>query len=176
MGPDRLGPTLPKMALPKDAKLLGASVDALEMKASRADTIVKLNPDGQRKLASLVSGASAKTPATSVYLGLENIRGDSDATVLAAYINLPEDARPGDHRNLLAGSVGLYGLGRASAPGNENGGQGLTFFLDITRILMETKPPDTEEIRITIVSARPLPDSVTIVIGRITIFTTPPTR
>lgn len=162
------------MALPKDAKLLGASVEALEMRASRAQTIVRLSPEGQRKLASLMSGASAETPASSVYLGLENIRGDLDATVLAAYLNLPEGARPGDHRNLLAGSVGLYGLARASVSGNENGGQGLTFFLDITRIVIETKSPDAEQIRVTIVSSRPLPDSVTIVIGRVSIFTTSP--
>jgi tyrosinase len=165
------------MALPKDAKLLGANVEALEMRASRAQTIVRLSPEGQRKLASLVTGASAETPAYSVYLGLENIRGDLDATVLAAYLNLPEDARPGDHRNLLAGSVGLYGLGRASVSGDENGGQGLTFFLDITRIvidLIRTNSPNAEEIRVTIVSARPFPDSVTIVIGRVSIFSIPP--
>lgn len=162
------------MALPNDAKLLGASVEALEMRASRAQTIVRLSPEGQRKLASLISGASAETPAYSVYLGLENIRGDLDATVLAAYLNLPEGARPGDHRNLLAGSVGLYGLARASVSGNENGGQGLTFFLDITRIVIETKSPGAEQIRVTIVSSRPLPDSVTIVIGRVSIFTTSP--
>ena len=146
------------------------------MRGSRAQTIVKLTPEGQRTLGSLVSGASTGTPESSVYLGLENIRGDLDATVLAAYLNLPEGARPGDHRNLLAGSVGLYGLARASVSGNENGGQGLTFYLDISRIVIETKSPDAEQIRVTIVSTRPLPDSVTLVIGRISIFTTPPSE
>ena len=146
------------------------------MRSSRAQTIVKLNPEGQHKLAGLIKGASSSgTPANGVYLGLENIRGDSDATVLAAYVNLPEDARPGDHPDLLAGSVGLYGLGRASVPANENGGQGLTFFLDITQIVIDlagTSSRDAEEIPVTIVSARPFPDSVTIVIGRVSIFTT----
>jgi tyrosinase len=165
------------MALPKDAKLLGANSETLEMRGSRAQTTVRVTPEGQRKLASLGDGVSAGTSAISVYLGLEDIRGDFDAAVLTAYINLPEGARPGDHRNLLGGSAGLYGLSRASVSGDENGGQGLTFFLDITRImsdLVRTNSPTAEEIRVTIVSARPLPDSVKIVIGRVSIFTTPP--
>lgn len=165
------------MALPNDAKLLGATSEALEMRGSRAETIVKLNPDGQRILAGLIGGAAGKPTPTSLYLGLENIRGDFDATVLTAYLNLPECARPGDHRNLLGGSVGLYGLARASVSGNENGGQGLTFYLDITRVvldLIEAGSFDTEQIRVTIASGRALPDSVNLTIGRISIFTTPP--
>jgi tyrosinase len=166
------------MALPKDAKLLGANQAALEIRGSRAQTAVRLSPEGQRLLATLGKIATAATPANSLYLGLENIRGDFDATVLSAYLNLPEDARPGDHRDLLAGSVGLYGLGRASVADDGNGGQGLTFFLDITRVLIGfigTNPSDAEEIHVTVVPARPLPDSVTITIGRISIFTVPAT-
>lgn len=164
------------MALPTDAQLLGASPEPLEMRGSRAQTVVRLNPAGQRTLATLRSGASAGKPTSSVYLGLEDIRGDFDAAVLAAYLNLPEGARPGDHPNLDAGSVGLYGLSRASVPDNENGGQGLTFFLDISRIVMDllaANLSDTEEIRVTLVSTRPLPDSVLLTIGRISLFALP---
>ena len=88
---------------------------------------------------------------------------------------LPEAARPADHRNLMAESVGLYGLRRASTLQGENKSPGLTFLLDITQILTEllaSKSLNSEEIRVTIVPDRPLPDSITIVVGRVSIFTT----
>src|SRR5204862_3073328 len=98
------------------------------------------------------------------------------AAVLNTYINLPEDAPPADHRNLMAESVGLYGLRRASTQG-ENKSPGLTFLLDITQILTEllaSKSLNSEKIRVTIVPDSPLPDSITIVVGRVSIFTTSP--
>ena len=161
------------MALPKDAELLGASSQALEIRASGADTIVKLNPNGQRKLLEGLANVSAETSLLRVYLMLENIRGSQDATVLSAYVNLPEGARPGDHRDLLAGSVGLYGLSRASSADDGNRGAGLAFILEITRIIIDlvaTKSFDADEIRVSIVPNRQLPDSTDIVIGRIVIF------
>jgi tyrosinase len=161
------------MALPKDAELLGANSRALEITGSGAHTIVKLIPDAQRKLREGLANVSAETSLLRVYLMLENIRGTQDATVLSAYINLPEGAKPGDHRDLLAGSVGLYGLSRASTDGNENGGEGLAFILDITRIVIDlvaTKSLDADEVRVSIVPNRQLPDSTDIVIARIAIF------
>ena len=98
--------------------------------------------------------------------------------MLNTYINLPEDARPADHRDLMAESVGLYGLRRASTLQGENKSPGLTFLLDITQILTEllaSKSLNSEKIRVTIVPDRPLPDSITIVVGRVSIFTTSPT-
>jgi len=160
------------MSLPKEAELLGAASGALEVKGSGANAIVKCTEDGQQKL------LAAQTSPVPIYLALENIRGSYDAAVLNAYINLPEGARPGDHRNLLAGSVGLYGLARASVPDNENGGQGLTSIFDISRVLSElfasgSISPDA--IRVSIFPNHPLPDSADIVVGRLSIFTVPAT-
>ena len=164
------------MALPKDAELLGANNEALEIRGAGAHTVVTLTPDARRKLARGLAHASAETSPLRVYLMLENIRGTQDATVLTPYINLPEGARPGDHRSLLAGSVGLYGLTMASAPGNEN--QGLAFILEITRIVIElvaTNSLEAGEIRVSIIPTRQLPDSTDIVIGRVAIFAISPT-
>src|SRR4051812_38799827 len=161
------------MALPKDAELLGASSQGLEIRAAGAHTIVKLTPDGQRKLLHELANVSAETSRLGVYLMLENIRGSQDATVLSAYINLPEGARPGDHPDLRAGSVGLYGLSRASVADDGNGVVGRAFILEITRLIIDlvaTKSLDAEEIRISIVPNRQLPDSTDIVIGRVAIF------
>src|SRR2546421_1695064 len=170
MGADWRRLTCSDMALPKDAELLGANNQALEIRGAGAHTIVKLTPDAQRKLTLGLAHVSAETSPLRIYLMLENIRGTRDATVLSPYINLPEDARPGDHRNLLAGGVGLYGLTMASTPGNANGGPGLPLFLDITRILIElvaTKSLETGEMRVSIIPNRQLPDSTDIVIGRV---------
>jgi tyrosinase len=155
------------MTLPEDAQLLGATSGALEVKGSGADTVVRLSADGQRKLASVIGDAAAGHYAGGIYLALENVRGAFDAAVLNTYINVPEGARPVDHRNLMAESSGLYGLRQASA------GQGLMFLLEITQILTKlyaSHSLNREEIRVSIVPDRPLPDSITITIGRMTIF------
>ena len=161
------------MTLPKEAEVLGANSGELEIKGSGAAAVVRLSGDGQRRLSALIGETSARESPGGVYLGLENIRGTFDAAVLNTYINLPEDARAADHRNLMAESVALYGLRRATVLRGENGGQGLTFLLEITRILLEllaARSLNAEEMRVTIVPDRPLPDSITIVIGRISIF------
>ena len=166
------------MTLPKEANLLGANSGELEIKGSGASTVVRLSAERQRRLSALIGGPSAAESPGGVYLGLENVRGTFDAAVLNTYINLPENARASDHRNLLAESVALYGLRRATVLRGENAGQGLTFILEITRILIElfaSKSLNAEEIRVSIVPDRPLPDSITIVIGRVSIFSIPPT-
>jgi tyrosinase len=163
------------MTLPKEAEVLGANSSELEIKGSGAHTTVKLSPDAQRKLSGILSGTNAA--ASPIYLGLENVRGTLDAAILSAYINLPENARPADHRNLLAESVGLYGLRIASVGQEGNAGEGLTFILEITQILIAlfaSKSLDPEEIRVGILTDRPLPDSVTITIGRVSIFVVSP--
>ena len=165
------------MTLPREAELLGTNSGELELKGSGASTVVKLSTDGQHRVAALVGGPSASESSGGVYLGLESVRGTFDAAVLNTYINLPEAARPADHRNLMAESVGLYGLRRASTLQGENKSPGLTFLLDITQILtalLASKSLNAEKIRVTIVPDRPLPDSITIVVGRVSIFTTSP--
>lgn len=165
------------MSLPKDAELLGTSSRELEIKGSGAHTIVRLTADGRRKLLAGLGDTAAASLRRRVYLMLENIRGTNDASVLSAYINLPEDARPGEHRALMAGAVGLYGLRRASIRAGENEGSGLTFVLDITKILgglLAANSLDADAIRVSIVPHRHLGDSTGIVVARVSIFSIPP--
>jgi tyrosinase len=163
------------MTLPKEAELLSESVSDLEIKGSGASTILRISANAQRKLAALISRSNAQS--SSVYLALENIRGTFDAAVLSTYINLPENARPGDHHNLLAESVGLYGLRIASVPQADHDAPGLTFLFDITQILveqLEAKLLNVEKIPVRIVPDHPLPDTIKLVVGRVSIFTTSP--
>jgi tyrosinase len=159
--------------LPKEAELLGVNSHELEIKGSGAHTVVRLNTDVRHNLVTGRANTSGDTSRDRVYLILENIRGTYDATILNVYIDVPENSSQGDHRNLLAGSVGLYGLRRASIQYGEGGGLGLTFVLDITRILIEqpaAKSPYANEIRVSIVPLRQLPDPADVVVGRVSIF------
>jgi tyrosinase len=162
------------MTLPKEAELLGVNSDELEIKGSGAHTVVRLNTNVRDNLVASRVNNSGSALRDRVYLTLENIRGTYDATILNVYINVPEDvSQGGDLRNLLAGSVALYGLRRASVQDGEDHGLGLTFVLDITRILIEqpaAKSPYANEIRVSIVPHPQLPNAVEIVVGRVGIF------
>jgi tyrosinase len=161
------------MNLPKDAEVLGANSEELEIKGPGAHTIVKINSDFWRNQ---VAGSAKTSPETfrdRVCLLLENVRGTRDATVLNVFINMPEGEMPGDNRKLLVGSVGLYGLRQASNPRSENGGAGLTFILELTKVLMEQSQANAladDEILVNIVPNHPLPDSSDIVVGRVSLF------
>lgn len=161
------------MTLPKEAELLGANSDELKINSSGAQAVVKLNTDLHRNpLVGLVD-PSGNPSRDRIYLVLENIKGTQDATVLNVYLNLPEGKNPGDYHHLLAGSVGLYGLRRASIQPGEDGGLGLTFVLDITQILIEqpaAMSPGADEIRISILPHPQLPDLTNVVVGRLSIF------
>jgi tyrosinase len=162
------------MTLPKEAELLGVNADELEIKGSGAHTVVRLKTNVRDNLVSSRVKNSGRVLRDRVYLILESIRGTYDPTILNVYINAPEEARlGGDLRNLLAGSVALYGLRRASVQRGEDHGSGLTFVLDITRILIEqpaAKSPYANEIRVSIVPHPQLPNAVEIVVGRVSIF------
>ena len=167
------------MTFPKDAELLGTNSEELEIKGSGAHTLVRFSADGRRKLVADLTNTAAGRLRSRVYLLLENIRGANDASVLNAYINLPEGARTGEHRDLMAGAVALYGLRRASIQSGQHGGSGLTFVLDVTPILGElfaTKSLDADVIRVTIVPQRQLQDSAGIVVARVSIVSVPAQR
>jgi tyrosinase len=70
-----------------------------------------------------------------VFLNLENIRGSSDAAAFRVYVGLPPGARPEQHQEHLAGNIALFGVRKASLHTEEHGGAGLTFVLEITRLM-----------------------------------------
>jgi len=157
----------------KNVELVGASQGALPVKGARARMTVKLDTNVRRKVSLSLARAAATSPPDRVYLRLENVRGTQDAHVLSVYINLPEGAKPSDHPELLAGSVGLFGLNAASFEDGEHGGQGLTFVLDITKIvdaLHLNNALDTDSMNVTIVPRQAVPDQAQITVGRISIY------
>jgi len=157
----------------KQIELLGASPKALKLEANGARTMVKLDSKVRSKVsASLFAAAKTKRP-DRVFLELENVRGQGDADVLNVYVNLPPGANPDEHPELLAGSAGLFGVSKASEPGDEHGGEGLNFVMDITKIIDEMHLKDaleTDSLDISLVPYQPIHESADLTVGRVNIY------
>jgi tyrosinase len=156
-----------------NAELMGSNRGSLPVNGTGTRTIIALSPQVREKVSETLNLASPSAPPDRVYLALENIRGTRDATVLNAYINLPEGANPKDHPNLLAGSVGLFGLRRASSRSGQHGGDGLSFTLDITGIVDQlhlSRALISDSIQVAIIPSRPLPEQADITIGRVSVY------
>jgi tyrosinase len=154
-------------------ELVGASQAALSIKGMGASTSVKLDTTVRAKVSASLANASETAAPDRVYLNLENVRGTRDAYVLNVYINLPEGSKPGDHPELLAGSVGLFGLRGASAADGKHAGEGLSFVLDITKIidtLHLNSALDVDSLKVTIIPHQSVPDQAQITVGRVSIY------
>jgi tyrosinase len=157
----------------KNVELVGASQAALPIKGAGARTTVTLDTAVRRRVAASLALAPETAAPDHVFLHLENVRGTRDATVLSVYINLPEGAKPGDHPELLAGTVGLFGLHGASLKDGKHGGQGLNFVLDITKIVDAmhlNNALDTDSLNVMIVPRQAVPEQAQITVGRIGIY------
>jgi len=157
----------------ENKELVGASQGPVSIKSSGASVAVLFDSTARGKVAASLATASETALPDRVFLNLENVIGKFDAAELSLYINLPGGAKPGDHPELLAGTVALFGLGAASAPNGKHAGQGLNFALEITSIidtLYLSRALDVDSLKVTIVPARrALPDRVEITVGRVSI-------
>jgi tyrosinase len=117
---------------------------------------------------------AAETSAPDrVYLNLENVRGTHDATALSVFVGLPQGANPDNYPDLLAGTVGLFGLRRASLADGRHLGGGLSFLLDISRIVDLMHVGDalnSNTLRVTIVPNRPVPEDAEVTVGRVSVY------
>jgi tyrosinase len=157
----------------KNVELVGANQESLPIKSAGASTSVQLDPGVNRRMAASLERASETALPDRVFLSLENVRGSQDASVLSVFINLPEGAKPADHPELMAGTVGLFGLHSASLKEGKHGGQGLNFVLDISRIvdtLHLNNALGLNSLRVSIMPAAPVPDKAKITIGRVSIY------
>jgi tyrosinase len=157
----------------KNVELVGANQQPLPIKGSGVSTTVRLDPGVQRKVTASLARASETAVPDRVFLNLENVRGAEDATVLDVYINLPEGAKPGDHPELFAGGVSLFGLRRASAKDEKHGGEGLNLVLDITDVvdaLHLKNGLNVDSLDVRIVPANEVRDEDQIMVGRVSIY------
>jgi len=157
----------------KNVELVGANQEAVPIKGAGASTSVKLDTGVTRKVSASLARASEAAPPDRVFLNLENVRGTQDASVLSVYVNLPEGAMPGDHPELLAGTVGLFGLHSASFKEGKHGGRGLNFVLEITKIvdaLHLNNALGLDSLRVSIVPVKPVPENAQITVGRVSVY------
>jgi tyrosinase len=157
----------------KNVELVGANQGALPIKGSGTRTKVRLDAGVRRKVSASLAGAAETARPDRVFLELENVRGTHDAAVLSVYITPPEGAKPSGHPGLLAGSIGLFGLHRATLKDDQHGGQGLDFVLDITNIIDSlhlVNALDVDSIEVTIAPHQPVPEQADITVGRVSIY------
>ena len=159
-------------SVPPEVELMGATQAAVAVKGSGARAAVRLDTGIRRKVAASLTAASVQAPPDRVYLRLDNVVGTTGG-VLSVYINLPEGDKPGQHPKLHAGSIGLFGLRQASTPEGKHGGKGMTFTLDITKVIDQlhlSQSFNLDTLNVNLVPNRYVPPSTPITVGRISIY------
>ena len=158
----------------KNVELVGANQGSLAIQGSETHTSVKLDAGVRSKInASLTTAAHGAPAPDRVFLNLENVRGLVDSTAFEVYVGLPDRANPKDHPELRAGSIALFGVRKASIRDGEHAGKGLTFVLEITKIvdaLHLNNRLDVDALPVRIVPVRPVPADADVSIGRVSIF------
>ena len=153
----------------QNVELVGENQGPVPITGSEALTSVQLDKGVRQKVAASLSAAVAGiTPAPDrVFLNLENIRGKAGSPVLGVYVKEPGG------QEVRAGNVALFGLRKASLTDQQHAGQGLTFVLDITKIVDElhlNNVLDIDSLQVRIVPVKPVPEDAKITIGRVRIY------
>ena len=162
------------MAGRKTVELLGANKQSLRLTGPEAKDAVVLDSAVQQRLtASLRSAATAAAAPDRVFLNLENVRGLHNGTAFDVYINVPEGADPAQYPDNLAGTIGLFGVRKATVADDKHAGTGLTFVLEITHIidaLHLSGALNAGQLHVRLVPVRPVPEAAKISIGRISVY------
>jgi tyrosinase len=160
----------------KNVELVGASTQGLRVSGREAHAALALDPGVQRKVTqSLRAATAAAAPAAPdrVFLNLENVRGLHDGTAFKVYLNVPDGADPAQFPTHLAGSIALFGVRKASLADDKHAGHGLTFVLEITRVidaLHLAGALDAGQLHVRLVPRKPVADEDQITIGRISVY------
>jgi tyrosinase len=180
---ERLGLDAPQqgaeaVAGESNVELIGSNDEPVRVSGRQASSRVRLDSGMRRKVTRSLApppgaAAAAAAPPDRVFLNLENVRGQSDASAFRVYVGVPAGEDPGEHPERLAGSVAPFGLRQASQLDEEHAGQGLTFVLEITHIVDQLQSDDSfdvDDLAVQIVPLRELADQAEVSIGRISVF------
>ncbi|HTM30555.1 MAG TPA: tyrosinase family protein [Vicinamibacterales bacterium] len=175
LAPDRVAAIaagVQPMASGKNVELVGANQQAVRIVGSEARTAVPLDKEVRSKVAASLTAAPDTADPDRVFLNLENVRGLADATAFQVYVGV-RNAGAGGPRELLAGSVALFGVRKATSPDGPQAGEGLTYVLEITDLVDDLHLQDgfdADALDVRIVPIRPVPEEAEISIGRISVF------
>lgn len=145
-------------------ELVGASRGAIQITGTEAQTSVKLDQTVRRKVAASLTAVktAGSTAPDKVFLNLENVRGLTASTRLRIFI--------GDQE---VGTVGLFGLRKASQKDEKHAGNGLRVVLNITKIVdalhLENKL-DVDGLDVRVVPLTRIPADAPVTIGRVSIY------
>jgi tyrosinase len=159
-----------------NVELIGANDQGVTVAGPVTSSVRLESGTRRRATTSPTANLLAETSAAAsdrVLLNLENVRGQSDASAFRVYVGVPDGDDVESHPQLLAGSVAPFGLRKASQRDGEQVGEGLTFVLDITRIvdLLNAEGSfDVDQLPVRVVPVRPLPHQAQVSIGRISIY------
>jgi len=162
------------MTTGKNVELIGANQGSLRVVGQDIRTAVRLDQSMRRKVsAKLAAAVQTGQQPDRVFLNLENVRGLTDATAFRVYVGVPEGADPSQYPDRFVGNISLFGVRKASVPSGEHAGQGLTFALEITKIidaLHLNNALDVDTLDVRIVPMRPVAEEAKISVGRVSIF------
>lgn len=150
-------------------EVVGASAAALPIAGKGAQTSVRIDKQMHAKVAGRLAATTAAAPGArpeQVFLNLENVRGYSDATVLQVYLQFTgEDGGAPVERQV--GSIGLFGITRATETDAGHAGTGLSYVLNITKPYAEFVGSTNVGVRLQAVA--PVQQSADVSVGRISI-------
>jgi tyrosinase len=161
------------VATGSDVELVGATGGPLQIAGNEARASVELDGGVLHKVSASLTAAVTGTTPDRVFLNLENVRGLAGSTAFDVYVGLPSGANAVDHPELLAGTIGLFGVRKATLGDSAHAGQGLTFVLEITKIVDDlhlSKSLDIGTLGVLILPVNPVSDAARVSIGRISIY------
>lgn len=155
------------------AQLLGASATAIRLTGADSGPIpVTMAEGGRAQLSASLNQAKSGGLPDDVYLKLEGVRGTVDAGVLGVYVSRADEILAPGHYGSFAGTVGLFGLRRASVRDGVHGGAGLTLIIDITQIAdgmhLSSQVPGSLVVRL--IPRRTLTGDHPIEVGRVSVY------
>lgn len=156
-----------------DVELLGANGGPIMVAGTSAHTQVTMAPSVEKRTLASLQLAGPKGLPDRVFLNLENVRGKLDSTILDVYVNLPDGSDPDQHPELRAGSVSFFGVRAVSTPDGPHQDEGMTFVLEITRVMDRlhiARALDPGHLDIRLTPLAPVPEAAQVTIGRISVF------
>jgi tyrosinase len=157
----------------QEVEVVGANAAAISVGASAVGTRVDLDRTATASGAVAMGASSPGEVVVRFYLALESVRGSAPSPLLLVYVNLPDGASPGQHPELRAGSLRLFGLNVASDPDGGHGGNGLGYKLDITEIAKHLEASgrfDPDHLSVTLVPGEGISDAAPVTVGRISVL------
>jgi tyrosinase len=161
----------------KETELVGANASVLSVTGKVSSSNLTL--DGQTS-ALLAAKAPQNFQAKQVqpaqeryFLNLENIKAAKDGFVIDVYLELPEGADHTGRTDLFCGSIGLFGVRKASQSDGAHGGAGVTEVMDVTNVvtgLAQSGALNKGEFSVNLVPRITLTDDAGVTVERISLY------